>query len=70
MRVAELMRKHGCNREVINTDRVVELEPAFEDRRHEIVGATFTEDDESGDALKFTQVLAARCGWSDLTASA
>lgn len=60
-RVAELMCKHGCNRQVIGVDKVVELEPAFEDRRHEIVGATFTEDDESGDALKFTQGLAACC---------
>ncbi|HRF07082.1 MAG TPA: D-amino acid dehydrogenase [Xanthobacteraceae bacterium] len=60
-RVAELMCKHGCNRHVIGADKVVELEPAFEDRRQEIVGATFTEDDESGDAFKFTQGLAARC---------
>ncbi len=60
-RVAELMRKHGCDRRVVDADRVVELEPAFEDARREIVGATFTEEDESGDALKFTQGLAARC---------
>lgn len=60
-RVAELMCRHGCNRRVIGADQVVELEPAFEDRRREIVGATFTEEDESGDALKFTQGLAARC---------
>lgn len=60
-RVAELMRKHGCDRRVIDADEVVALEPAFEEKRHEIVGATFTQDDESGDALKFTQGLAARC---------
>lgn len=60
-RVAELMCKHGCNRRVIDADKVVALEPAFEEQRREIVGATFTEDDESGDALKFTQGLAARC---------
>jgi len=60
-RVAELMCKHGCDRRVIDADKVVELEPAFEDRRADIVGATFTADDESGDAFKFTQNLAARC---------
>ncbi|MBX3548933.1 MAG: D-amino acid dehydrogenase [Xanthobacteraceae bacterium] len=60
-RVAELMRKHGCDRRVIGVDEVVQLEPAFEEQRHEIVGATFTEEDESGDALKFTQGLAGRC---------
>lgn len=61
VRVADLMQKHGCDRRIINADEVVALEPAFEDRREEIVGATFTEEDESGDALKFTQGLAARC---------
>ncbi len=60
-RVAELMCKHGCDRRVIDADKVVELEPAFEDQRSRIVGATFTQDDESGDALKFTQGLAMKC---------
>lgn len=60
-RVAELMCKHGCDRRVIDADKVVELEPAFADRRADIVGATFTADDESGDAFKFTQNLAAKC---------
>ncbi len=61
IRVAELMGKHGCDRRVIDADKVVELEPAFDEQRREIVGATFTEQDESGDALKFTQGLAQRC---------
>jgi D-amino-acid dehydrogenase len=59
--VAELMRRYGCNREVIDADRVVEIEPAFADRRDEIAGATYTAEDESGDALKFTQNLARVC---------
>lgn len=61
IRVAELMCKHGCDRRVIDADTVIELEPVFEDQRNQIVGATFTEEDESGDALKFTQGLAAKC---------
>jgi D-amino-acid dehydrogenase len=67
IRVADLMRKYGCDRRVISTAQVVELEPAFEERRHEIVGATYTADDESGDALKYTQGLAAVCARMGVT---
>jgi D-amino-acid dehydrogenase len=59
--VAELMRKYGCERRVIDADQVVEIEPAFAEKRDEIVGATYTAADESGDALKFTQGLAQVC---------
>lgn len=59
--VAELMRRHGCDRRVIDVDKVVEIEPAFADRRDEIAGATYTAADESGDAHKFTQELARVC---------
>jgi D-amino-acid dehydrogenase len=59
--VAELMRKYGCNREIVDRDKVVEIEPAFADNRESIVGATYTADDESGDALKYTQALAQVC---------
>jgi D-amino-acid dehydrogenase len=60
-RVAELMRRHGCDREVIGVDRVIEIEPALADKRDEIAGATYTAADESGDALKYTQELARIC---------
>jgi D-amino-acid dehydrogenase len=46
---------------VIDPDRVVEIEPALAERKRDIVGATFTADDESGDALLYTQKLAAVC---------
>src|SRR5918996_41004 len=59
--VADLMRKYGCDRVVIDRDKVVEIEPAFADNRDSIVGATYTADDESGDALKYTQALAQVC---------
>ncbi|HLL27133.1 MAG TPA: D-amino acid dehydrogenase [Xanthobacteraceae bacterium] len=58
---AELMRKHGCDLRVVDADEVVKIEPAFEDNRREIVGATYAAADESGDAKKFTQALAAVC---------
>lgn len=59
--VAELMRRYGCDRRVIGVDEVVEIEPALADRRDEIAGATYTADDESGDAHKFTEELARVC---------
>jgi D-amino-acid dehydrogenase len=59
--VAELMRQYGCDRRVVSADQVVEMEPAFAERRNSIVGATFTADDESGDAKKYTQALAGVC---------
>jgi D-amino-acid dehydrogenase len=62
VRTAELMRRWGCNRQVIDADGVVEIEPAFARSRLNIVGATYTADDESGDALKYTQQLAEICG--------
>jgi len=58
---AELMKKHGCDLRVIDADEVVKIEPAFEDSRREIVGATYSAADESGDAKKFTQALAFTC---------
>jgi D-amino-acid dehydrogenase len=59
--VAELMRRYGCDRVVVDRDKVVEIEPAFADNRDSIVGATYPADDESGDALKYTQALAQVC---------
>jgi len=59
--VAELMRRYGCNRTVIDRKRVLEIEPAFVDGIEDIVGATYTAEDESGDAHKYTQQLADVC---------
>ncbi len=59
--VAELMREHGCERRVITPAELNELEPAFEDAIGDIVGATYTPSDESGDARLFCQELANRC---------
>jgi D-amino-acid dehydrogenase len=61
VRVAELMRKYGCNRNPVNRERIVEIEPAFADSINDIIGATYTAEDESGDAHKYTQQLAAVC---------
>ncbi|HCP21096.1 MAG TPA: amino acid dehydrogenase, partial [Marinobacter hydrocarbonoclasticus] len=47
---SRIMRDLGCDRQVIDAGRAVELEPALEPIRHRIAGATYTADDESGDA--------------------
>ena len=58
---AELMRRHGVQRQVVSTAELLKIEPAFEPFASRIVGATYTGSDESGDACVFTQALAQRC---------
>jgi len=59
-RAAELVRQYGIAREVKTADECVALQPALAPRRGWIVGGTYTASDETGDARKFTQALAAR----------
>lgn len=56
---AELMRQYGCDRKVISTAEAIAIEPALASIKDKIAGATYTEEDESGDAHQFTQRLAA-----------
>ncbi len=58
---AKMMREYGCDRQIISVDRAVEIEPALKHAKSKLVGATFTDADESGDAHKFTQNLATLC---------
>jgi D-amino-acid dehydrogenase len=58
---AALMRRHGVQRQVIDRDELLRIEPALQAFADRIVGGTYTETDESGDALVFTQALAERC---------
>ena len=55
---AELMRQFGCERRVIDADEAVRREPALTHIRPRLVGATYTAEDESGDANRFTRELA------------
>src|SRR4051794_6578874 len=59
--VAALMRKHGVDRNVIGRDEILRLEPALQNNIETICGATYTAQDESGDAHQFTQRLADIC---------
>lgn len=56
-----IMQSLGCDRQIIDADQAVELEPALKPIRNRIAGATYTSEDESGDARMFTQNLAKRC---------
>ena len=56
---AALMREFGCDRNAVSADECVRIEPALSAVRDRLVGGDYTRDDESGDAHRFTQALAA-----------
>jgi D-amino-acid dehydrogenase len=67
MEPSRIMRELGCDRQVIDAERAVQIEPALTPVRHRIAGATYTADDESGDARAFTQALAKCCEEAGVT---
>jgi len=58
---AAQMRELGCDRQVISADEAVRLEPALRHIRPQLAGATYTAEDESGDANTFARELVQRC---------
>lgn len=58
---AAQMRELGCDRRVISADEAVALEPALRHIRPQLAGATYTAEDESGDANRFARELVKRC---------
>jgi D-amino-acid dehydrogenase len=58
---AAQMRELGCDRRVISADEAVKLEPALRHIRPQLAGATYTAEDESGDANLFARELVKRC---------
>ena len=61
---AALMSKYGVNRRVVSTAELLQIEPAFAQYAHRIVGGTYTASDESGDARVFTQALGVQFLWN------
>jgi D-amino-acid dehydrogenase len=51
------MRELGCDRRVISADEAVRIEPALAHIRPKLAGATYTSEDESGDANRFAREL-------------
>lgn len=60
-RQAALMRDSGCNRIIVSARECLAIEPALGSMREPVVGGTYTQEDESGDAHVFTRELATRC---------
>ncbi len=61
LKPAEQMRALGCERQVISADEAVKIEPALRHVRPQLAGATFTAEDESGDANRFARELVKLC---------
>lgn len=61
LKPAELMRELGCERRVISADEAVQLEPALAHIRPRLAGATYTAEDESGDANLFAREVVRLC---------
>ena len=59
---ASVMQQFGVKRRVVSREELLAIEPALRSFGERIVGGTYTESDESGDARVFTQALARRCG--------
>ena len=58
---AAQMRELGCDRRVISADEAIQIEPALRHMRGQLAGATYTAEDESGDANTFARELVQRC---------
>lgn len=59
--LANVYAELGCKREHKTAAECLAIEPSLRDSAVPIVGGLFAADDESGDACKFTQQLAAHC---------
>ena len=58
---AALMREFGCERVMKEAKECLAIEPALNGSTVPILGGTYTAEDESGDAHKFTRALAQCC---------
>jgi D-amino-acid dehydrogenase len=58
---AKLMREHGLELVVKSAAECLDIEPALGDSRAPVLGGVYAPADESGDAHRFTQGLAALC---------
>ncbi len=64
---AALLRGFGIRAEVVDARGCLAIEPALAHCRDTILGGLYAPDDESGDALAFTQKLAALCQHNGVT---
>jgi D-amino-acid dehydrogenase len=57
----KLIQDHGQKQSVLDTEGVIEAEPALAGARDQIVGGVYGETDGSGDSVKLTREIAERC---------
>ncbi len=58
---AAVMREFGCDLRMISVDQAVRLEPALTHIKPQLAGASYTAEDESGDANLFARELVQLC---------
>ena len=58
---AAVMREFGCDLRMISVDEAVRLEPALTHIKPQLAGASYTAEDESGDANLFARELVQLC---------
>ena len=58
---AAVMREFGCDLRMISVDEAVRLEPALAHIKPQLAGASYTAEDESGDANLFARELVQLC---------
>ncbi len=58
---AEFLAAHGIRGRLCSADECLAIEPALARHRLQLAGGFYAPDDESGNALLFTQALAERC---------
>ncbi len=57
----EILDRHGIRARLCSRDEMLAIEPALAAAADRIAGGIHAPDDESGDAFRFTQALAAKC---------
>jgi D-amino-acid dehydrogenase len=67
LKPAEQMCELGCERRVVSADEAVRIEPALRHIRSRLAGATYTAEDESGDANKFAREVVDLCRTRNVT---
>ena len=58
---AKLLADNGQELKTLNSDEIIELEPAYTTSVSKIAGAVYSPSDETGNSQKFTQQLAKIC---------
>ncbi|WP_051548123.1 D-amino acid dehydrogenase [Sneathiella glossodoripedis] len=59
--LCEWLNKNGVNQKLLDQNELEKIEPALANAKTKLLGGTYSEIDESGDARKFTDHMQRRC---------